>query len=152
VISGHLYVNHSAKNITWEPPSLQPPSSVVVPNGVDVDHGSPRPKDPASLQSLRLKADDFVFGSHAGMGWHKRTDLFLRGAALYRKGGGTRAFKILLRGNEREVAQSARVAAEAGLDNVVYQGYAADPRGYLSVIDVGFLLSTPASSRTWTTG
>jgi glycosyltransferase involved in cell wall biosynthesis len=141
VIGGHLYVSHSAKNISWAEPSLQPPSSVVVPNGVDVDYWSPRPKDPASLQALGLGPDDFVFGSHAGMGWHKRTDLFLRGAALYRKRGGTRPFKILLRGNEREVAQSERVAAEVGIDNVVYQGYAPDPRGYLSVIDVGFLLS-----------
>jgi glycosyltransferase involved in cell wall biosynthesis len=55
--------------------------------------------------------------------------------------GAPRPFKILLRGNEREVAQSERVAAEVGLTNVVYQGYAEDPRGYLSVIDVGFLLS-----------
>jgi glycosyltransferase involved in cell wall biosynthesis len=141
VIGAHLYVSHSAKNISWAEPSLKPPNSVVVPNGVDVNYWSPRPKDAASLQSLGLKPDDFVFGSHAGMGWHKRTDLFLRGAALHMKEGGRRAFKILLRGNEREVAQSERVAAELGLQNVVYQGYAADPRGYLSVIDVGFLLS-----------
>lgn len=141
VINAHLYVSHSAKNISWAEPSLQPPNSMVVPNGVDVDFWSPRPKDAESLQRLGLAPSDFVFGSHAGMGWHKRTDLFLRGAALYRKRGGQRPFKVLLRGNEREVAQSERVAAQVGLDNVVYQGYAADPRGYLSVMDVGFLLS-----------
>jgi glycosyltransferase involved in cell wall biosynthesis len=141
VIRGHLYVSHSAKNISWAEPSLQPPNSVVVPNGVDVDFWSPRPKDAASLASLGLKGDDFVFGSHAGMGWHKRTDLFLRGAALLMKRGAPRPFKILLRGNDKEVAESRRVAAEVGIDNVVYQGYAEDPRGYLSVIDVGFLLS-----------
>jgi len=141
VISGHLYVSHSAKNISWAEPSLQPPHSVVVPNGVDVIFWSPRPKDAASLQSLGLKPDEFVFGSHAGMGWHKRTDLFLRGAAILLKRGAARPFKILLRGNEREIAQSKRVEAEVGLQNVVYQGYAEDPRAYLSVIDVGFLLS-----------
>ena len=141
VIRGHLYVSHSAKNISWAEPSLQPPNSVVVPNGVDVDFWSPRPKDAASLASLGVKGDDFVFGSHAGMGWHKRTDLFLRGAALLMKRGAPRPFKILLRGNDQEVAESRRVAAEVGIDNVVYQGYAEDPRGYLSVIDVGFLLS-----------
>jgi glycosyltransferase involved in cell wall biosynthesis len=141
MIGGHLYVSHSAKNISWAEPSLQPPNSVVVPNGVDVDFWSPRAKDRASLHSLGLQPDDFVFGSHAGMGWHKRTDLFLRGAAILLKRGAARPFKILLRGNEKEVAQSRRVEAELGLQNVVYQGYADDPRGYLSVIDVGFLLS-----------
>lgn len=141
VIGGHLYVSHSAKNISWAEPSLQPPNSMVVPNGVDVDFWSPRPKDAASLRALGLAATDFVFGSHAGMGWHKRTDLFLRGAAIYMQRAGARPFKVLLRGNEQEVAQSKRLAAELGLRNVVYQGYAEDPRGYLSVIDVGFLLS-----------
>jgi glycosyltransferase involved in cell wall biosynthesis len=141
VIGGHLYVSHSAKNISWAEPSLQPPRSMVVPNGVDVGFWSPRPKDAASLQALGLTPSDFVFGSHAGMGWHKRTDLFLRGAALLMKRGAPRPFKILLRGNDKEVAESRRVAAEVGIDNVVYQGYAEDPRGYLSVIDVGFLLS-----------
>jgi glycosyltransferase involved in cell wall biosynthesis len=141
VIGGHLYVSHSAKNISWAEPSLQPPHSMVVPNGVDVSFWSPRPKDAASLQALGLAPSDFVFGSHAGMGWHKRTDLFLRGAALLMKRGRHRPFKILLRGNDKEVAESRRVAVEVGIDNVVYQGYAEDPRGYLSVIDVGFLLS-----------
>lgn len=141
VIGGHLYVSHSAKNISWADPYLKPPNSVVVPNGVDVNFWSPRPKDPASLANLGLSPSDFVFGSHAGMGWHKRTDLFLRGAALLMKSGAPRPFKVLLRGNEKEVAQSKRVQAEVGIDNVVYQGYAEDPRSYLSVIDVGFLLS-----------
>lgn len=141
VIGGHLYVSHSAKNISWAEPYLKPPNSVVVTNGVDVDFWSPRPKDPASLQSLGLTASDFVFGSHAGMSAHKRTDLFLRGAARLVERGARRPFKILLRGNEQEVAQSRRLAAELGLDNVVYIQYAPDPRGYLSVIDVGFLLS-----------
>ena len=45
VIGGHLYVSHSAKNISWAEPSLQLPNSVVVPNGVDVHFWSPRPKD-----------------------------------------------------------------------------------------------------------
>jgi L-malate glycosyltransferase len=140
-IGGHLYVSHSAKNISWAQPSLQPPNSVVVPNGVDVNFWSPRAKDAPSLQQLGLSSADFVFGSHAGMGAHKRTDLFLRGAALLLRRGAPRPFKILLRGNEQEISQSRRVAAGLALDNVVYIQYAEDPRGYLSVIDVGFLLS-----------
>jgi glycosyltransferase involved in cell wall biosynthesis len=74
------------------------------------------------------------------MGAHKRTDLFLRAAALALRRG-ARPFKILLRGNEKEIAQSEQLARELGLQNVVYIRYAPDPRGYLSVIDVGFLLS-----------
>jgi len=138
VVQGHIYVGHSARNISWADGSLKVPNARVIPNGVDVKFWRPMPKDPAYLAKLGLAATDFVFGSHAGMGAHKRTDLFLRAAAR-RRGG--RPFKILLRGNEREVQESRRLAAELGLDNVVYVGYEPDPRGYLSVIDVGFLLS-----------
>ncbi|HUQ74342.1 MAG TPA: glycosyltransferase family 4 protein [Burkholderiales bacterium] len=141
VIRGHLYVSHSAKNMSWVEPSLRPPNALVVPNGVDVNFWTPRAKDPASLQQLGLDAADFVFGSHAGMGAHKRTDLFLRGAALVKRRGPRRAFRILLRGNDQEVAQSRRLGSELGLDNLHYVQHAPDPRGYLSVIDVGFLLS-----------
>jgi len=74
------------------------------------------------------------------MGAHKRTDLFLQGAAIALKRG-ARPFKILLRGNEREIAASRALSNALGLDNLVYVRYEPDPRGYLSLIDVGFLLS-----------
>jgi glycosyltransferase involved in cell wall biosynthesis len=112
----------------------------VVPNGVDVKFWTPLPKDPGTLARLGLTPADFVFGSHAGMGAHKRTDLFLRAAAL-QLARGARPFKILLRGNDEEVRKSRALGAELGLQNVLYVGHAPDPRGYLSLIDVGFLLS-----------
>jgi L-malate glycosyltransferase len=140
MVQGHLYVGHSARNISWAGGSLRVPNARVIPNAVDVGFWRPLPKDPAYLSKYGVTASDFVFGSHAGMGAHKRTDLFLRGAALALKRG-TRPFKILLRGNDREIAQSGRLRAELGLENVVYVRYEPDPRGYLSLIDVGFLLS-----------
>jgi L-malate glycosyltransferase len=140
VLQGHIYVSHSAKNISWAGDSLKPPNACVIPNGVDVKFWTPRPKDPASLAQFGVTPSDFVFGSHAGMGAHKRTDLFLRAAALQLRRG-ARPFKILLRGNEREVQESRRLAGELGLQNVFYVQHAPDPRGYLSLIDVGFLLS-----------
>jgi len=140
VLQGHLYVSHSAKNISWAGDSLKPPNALVVPNGVDVKFWTPRPKDPAYLAKLGLTPADFVFGSHAGMGGHKRTDLFLRAAAL-QLARGARPFKILLRGNDAEVRKSRALAAELGLQNLLYVGHEPDPRGYLSLIDVGFLLS-----------
>jgi glycosyltransferase involved in cell wall biosynthesis len=140
VVQGHIYVSHSARNISWAGHSLRPPNALVIPNGVDVKFWRPMPKDPAYLAKLGLTPTDFVFGSHAGMGAHKRTDLFLRAAALQLRRG-ARPFKILLRGNEHEVQQSRRLAGELGLENVLYVPYAPDPRGYLSLIDVGFLLS-----------
>jgi glycosyltransferase involved in cell wall biosynthesis len=140
MVQGHIYVGHSARNISWADGSLKLPNARVIPNGVDVKFWKPKPKDPAYLAKLGLAATDFVFGSHAGMGAHKRTDLFLRAAALQLQRG-RRPFRILLRGNEREVEQSQRLAGSLGVQNVVYIGYEPDPRGYLSVIDVGFLLS-----------
>ena len=140
MLQGHIYVGHSARNISWAEGSLKVPNARVIPNGVDVKFWQPLPKDPAFLAKYNVSPADFVFGSHAGMGAHKRTDLFLHGAALALKRG-ARPFKILLRGNEREIEASARLAGELGLQNLVYVRYEPDPRGYLSLIDVGFLLS-----------
>jgi glycosyltransferase involved in cell wall biosynthesis len=140
MLQGHIYVGHSARNISWADGSLTLPNARVIPNGVDVNHWSPAPKDPSFLAKYGVSPSDFVFGSHAGMGAHKRTDLFLHGAAIARRRG-ARPFKILLRGNEREIATSRALAGQLGLDNLVYVQYEPDPRGYLSLIDVGFLLS-----------
>lgn len=140
MLDGHIYVGHSARNISWSEGSLTVPNSRVIPNGVDVRHWQPMPKDPAFMAKYGITAADFVFGSHAGMGAHKRTDLFLHGAAIALKRG-VRPFKVLLRGNEREIEGSSHLAGELGLKNVVHVRYEPDPRGYLSLIDVGFLLS-----------
>jgi glycosyltransferase involved in cell wall biosynthesis len=98
------------------------------------------PKDVACLAKLGLSQTDFVFGSHAGMGAHKRTDLFLHAAALA-LARGVRPFKILLLGNEREIVRSRQLAAELHLTNVSYVERQQDPRGYVSLVDVGFILS-----------
>jgi len=140
MVEGHIYVGHSAKNISWAEGYLKPPNARVIPVGVDVDFWKPMPKDPTSLAKFGLAPTDFVFGSHAGMAHHKRADLFLRAAALQLRRG-ARPFKILLRGKEREVRQSQQLASELGLQNVLYASHEPDPRGYLSLIDVGFILS-----------
>jgi glycosyltransferase involved in cell wall biosynthesis len=140
MVQGHIYVGHSARNISWAGRSLKPPNARVIPNGVDVNFWTPAPKDPAYLERLGLAAAEFVFGSHAGMDRHKRTDLFLRAAALELRRG-ARPFKILLRGKESEIRESRRLASELGLQNVLYVQHEPDPRGYLSLIDVGFILS-----------
>jgi glycosyltransferase involved in cell wall biosynthesis len=133
-------VGHSARNISWADGFLRPRNARVIPVGVDVDFWKPGPKNPSFLEKYELTPTDFVFGSHAGMGRHKRTDLFLRAAALA-LGRGARPFKILLRGKEDEVRASQELAAQLGLRDILYVRYEPDPRGYLSLIDVGFLLS-----------
>ena len=140
MVEGHIYVGHSAKNISWAAGFLRPPNARVIPVGVNVDFWRPRPKDPAYLTKFGLTPTDFVFGSHAGMGGHKRTDLFLRAAAL-QLGREGRPFKILLKGKEDEIHNSQRLATQLGLQNVLYVRHEPDPRGYLSVLDVGFVLS-----------
>jgi glycosyltransferase involved in cell wall biosynthesis len=140
MVQGHIYIAHGAKNISWAEGFLRPRPAQVVPIGVDLDFWKPVTKDPACLDTLGLTPADFVFGSHAGMGGHKRTDLFLRAAALQRQRG-ARPFEILLRGNENEIRASQHLARELNLQNVLYVGHEPDPRGYLSLIDVGFILS-----------
>jgi glycosyltransferase involved in cell wall biosynthesis len=140
MVQGHVYVGHSARNISWADGFLRPRNARVIPVGVDVDFWKPGPKDPSFLEKYGLAPRDFVFGSHAGMDRHKRTDLFLRAAALALRRG-ARPFKILLRGKEDEVHASRELAAQLGLKDILYVRYEPDPRGYLSLIDVGFLLS-----------
>jgi glycosyltransferase involved in cell wall biosynthesis len=140
MVQGHIYVGHSARNISWAGNSLKVPNGRVIPNGVDVTFWTPMPKDAACLANLGVSPTDFVFGSHAGMGSHKRTDLFLHAAAL-QLARGVRPFKILLLGNEREIVRSRQLAAELHLTNVLYVERQHDPRGYVSLIDVGFILS-----------
>jgi len=140
MVQGHVYVGHSAKNISWADGFLRPRNARVIPVGVDVDFWKPSSKDPSSLEKYGLAPTDFVFGSHAGMGRHKRTDLFLRGAALALRQG-TRPFKVLLRGKDDEVYASQQLAGALGLQDIIYVRHEPDPRGYLSLIDVGFILS-----------
>jgi L-malate glycosyltransferase len=140
MVEGHIYVGHSAKNMSWAGRSFRPPNARVIPNGVDVDYWRPCLKEQGYLTKFGLTSTDFVFGSHAGMARHKRTDLFLKAAALQLRRGG-RPFKILLLGLEHEIQRSQRQASELGLENVIYIRHEADPRVYLSLIDVGFILS-----------
>jgi L-malate glycosyltransferase len=140
MVQGHVYVGHSAKNISWAGHYLKTPHARVIPVGVDLAFWTPRPKDAAALAQFGLGATEFVFGSHAGMGGHKRTDLFLRAAALVRQGG-ARPFRILLKGKDGEIQASGQLARALGLSDVVYVRHEPDPRAYLSLIDVGFILS-----------
>lgn len=140
MVQGHIYIGHSAKNIAWAGGFLKPRNARVIPVGVALDHWKPMQKDPGALARFGLGPMEFVFGSHAGMGQHKRTDLFLQAAALALRRG-ARPFKILLRGKEDEVRESQRLASELDLHNLLYASHEPDPRGYLSLIDVGFILS-----------
>jgi glycosyltransferase involved in cell wall biosynthesis len=140
MVQRHIYVGHRAKDISWTGRCLRPRNSQVIPNGVDLDFWKPMPRDAAFMKKYGIGEKDFVFGSHAGMELHKRTDLFLRGAALARDRGAP-SFKILLRGNDDQIGPSQTLAGELGLKNVIYAGRELDPRGYLSLIDVGFILS-----------
>jgi len=140
MMQGNIYICHTAKNISWAGGHLRPARSRVIPNGVDLDFWRPMAKDASYLAKLDISPSDFVFGSHAGMAPHKRTDLFLRASALALRRG-ARAFKVLLRGRQPEIEWSRSLATELGLTNVVYLLHEPDPRGYLSVVDVGFVLS-----------
>jgi L-malate glycosyltransferase len=140
MVQGHVYVGHSAKNISWAAGSLKTPHARVIPVGVDLDFWTPREKDAAALEKFGLARTEFVFGSHAGMGDHKRTDLFLRAAALVRRGEG-RPFRVLLKGKEEEIHASRELAQSLGVSDAIYVRHEPDPRAYLSLIDVGFILS-----------
>src|SRR5437870_2636788 len=114
VVRGHIYVGHSARNISWADGSLKLSNARVIPNGVDVKFWRPLPKDPAYLAKLGLAPTDFVFGSHAGMGAHKRTDLFLRAAALQLRRGARGGDRLVPRPGCRRASRARPQCAPQG--------------------------------------
>jgi glycosyltransferase involved in cell wall biosynthesis len=119
---------------------LVPKHSVVITNGVDLDAVRPGfPKDEALAARLGLAKGTFVFGSCAGVDHYKRVDIAIAAAARLKL---SRPLAILAIGNDDDGRRLATVAKAAGVaDMFKYCGFRRDVRGFVSLLDVGFILS-----------
>jgi glycosyltransferase involved in cell wall biosynthesis len=123
-----------------EPPgALRLKHSRVVPNGVDTAYFQLRERNMELAAQLGIRDTDFVIGSNAGMGTHKRPDLMIRAVAELPN---RENIKILLLGEKRASGNYVQLAGELGLgNNLICDGMFEDVRPYLSLFDLGFVLS-----------
>lgn len=115
---------------------IRPRNPVVIPNGVDVERFRPVPKDRDLAEKYGIDEDTFCFGSNAGTKFYKRVDTIIHAAAMLRS---ERKYKILVLGPH--VRELRELAGRLGVGQFVICGLHDDVVPYISLFDVGFVLS-----------
>ena len=141
-----IYGRSVARNIFVSEPSRQMclsegvdlPNSIVIENGIDTELYKPVEKDRALAQSLGLDDETFVFGSCAGTMPYKRVDTVLQAASRLI---GTRKFAIIALGDESYGRKLEKLAEELGVKKFIYAGFHRNVIPYVSLFDVGYVLS-----------
>ncbi len=135
----HLYVSRGMVPLCEPPDALPMRHAKIVPNGIDTDYFQPRVRDPKLAGEYGLLQTDFVIGSNAGMGTHKRADLMIRAVANLPQRD---RIKIVLLGEKRAAEDYFQLARKLGLGkNLICDGMFDDVRPYLGLLDLGFVLS-----------
>jgi L-malate glycosyltransferase len=137
-VAQNIYVSRASMDMSHAG-GLIPKSSIVIPNGVDLGRfRSDFPKDQGFAARLGLPDDAFLFGSCTGTDPYKRVDLAIAAAARLKT---QRPYAILAVGDEGDGRLLAERAKAAGVEQFRYCGFHKDVRGFVSLLDVGFVLS-----------
>jgi glycosyltransferase involved in cell wall biosynthesis len=135
----NIFVSRGMIPLCEPPGKLKLTSVTVITNGVDTDYFQPQKKEANLAAKLGILPADFVIGSNAGLGHHKRTDLMVHALAELPDRANV---KLLLLGEERSIANYLYQAQQLGIEkNLVYAGMVDDVRPYLALLDLGFVLS-----------
>jgi L-malate glycosyltransferase len=135
----NIFVSRGMIPLCEPPDALHLEHARTIPNGIDTRHFAPRKRDDELATRLGIAASDFVVGSNAGLGTHKRADLMLKAVAEFPR---RERIKILLLGEPRSGDLYRQIADRMGLEkNVICPGMMDDVRPYLSLLDLGFVLS-----------
>jgi len=135
----NIFVSHGMIPLCEPAGKLKLKSTRVIPNGIDTDYFQPRKRDTELTARLGIRDSDFVVGSNAGLGGHKRADLMVRAIAEL---PGRESIKILLLGEKRSSGTFFALARDLGLEkNLICEGMLDDVRPYLTLFDLGFVLS-----------
>jgi glycosyltransferase involved in cell wall biosynthesis len=135
----HLFVSGQMVPLCDPQGRLKTGKVKIIPNGVDTAYFQPGPRDVELAARLGIGAEDLVIGSNAGLGPHKRADLMIQGVASLPD---RQRFKIVLLGEQRSGLPYLEMARDLGLEgSVIYGGMLDDVRPYLSLFDLGFVLS-----------
>ena len=104
-----------------------------------MEYYKPIVKDQVLTTRIGVGQRDFVFGSVAGLGAHKRVDVIVKAASEMKN---ERQFKIVLLGHEEGARKILAFGRDLGVENrIIYAGMVEDVRPYISIFDVGFVLS-----------
>ena len=143
----YVYSRSVAKNIYVSPlamaaahaDGLAPRNCVVIANGVDLDKYRPDfTKQDYLRNQFGLDENTFVFGSCAGVANYKRVDLAIAAGARV---ASSRPFVILAIGDEGDGLRLQHMADAAGDVRFRYCGFHRDVREFVSLLDVGYVLS-----------
>lgn len=137
-VTKNIYVSSTAMAAAHKG-GLAPKSCIVIPNGVDLDKYRPDLASQGLLKRrLGLSEDTLVFGSCAGVANYKRVDLMIAADARVTS---SRPFVILVIGDEDDGQRLQRMADQAGSVRFKYCGHHRDVKEFVSLLDVGFVLS-----------
>jgi glycosyltransferase involved in cell wall biosynthesis len=138
VTEANIYVSNSAMKLSTSK-GLSPANAVVIENGVDLQRFSPVSKNLSLAKGYGIDEDTFCFGSCAGTGAYKRIDTIIKAAASLANCG--KKFKILVLGESTSGEKMQDMATRLGVDQFVFCGFDNDIVPYVSLFDVGFVLS-----------
>ena len=138
-VAYNIYVSHSAMKLSTSA-GMKLKDSIVIENGIDLNKYSPRPEDPEVASKFLNRECMVVFGSCAGTGHYKRVDLIIK-AAKQLLDEGIDNFIILVLGENSSGKKLAELAQATGVNNFHFCGFSRNPEKYISVFDVGFVLS-----------
>ncbi len=143
----HLFVSRGMIPLCEPPGALRMKNARVIANGIDTEHFKPRERDSVLAAQLGISDSDFVVGSNAGLGSHKRADLMLEAAAELPN---REHLKILMLGEKRSEGVYLQTARQLGVEsNVICGGMLDDVRPYLTLLDLGFVLSESIESSSY---
>jgi glycosyltransferase involved in cell wall biosynthesis len=137
-VSQNVYVSAASMEMSHAG-GLVPAHNIAIPNGIDLAAFRPDfPKDEALAARLGVPTDSFVFGSCAGLDAYKRVDVAIDAAARLKS---SKPFSILVIGDEEVGRQLEKKANALGVAQFKYCGFHKDVRGFVSLLNVGFVLS-----------
>jgi len=110
--------------------------TIVIKNGVDINHFSPSKGSDALKIKLGISKNDFVLVSTAGTAHHKGW-LFLAEAIETLDESLRNSIKVILLGNK----PSDEILNKNYIKGFIFSGLVEDVRPYVAIADVGFVLS-----------
>ncbi len=136
-VARNIFVSETSRQMCLES-GVDLSNSIVIENGIDTEVFKPIARDRALAKKLGLEDDTFVFGSCAGTMPYKRVDTIVQAAARL---NGTRKFAIIALGDESFGRKLEKLAEELRVQTFIYAGFHRNVIPYVSLFDVGFVLS-----------
>ncbi len=138
-VAANVFVSGSAMELSAQK-GFKLPNCHVIENGVDLTKFAPILKELSFAAQYGIDENSFCFGSCAGTGNYKRIDTIID-AAIQIKAKTNKKFYIVILGGEEAGKGLEKQARSKGFNDFIYCGFHQDVRPFISILDVGFILS-----------